>query len=129
MLRSRAGLRYQLVFFAGSAAIVLALAMPEQSLKRTDSTSAYFVPATLFSVHANIIHAQMLADLERGETGEYPREFVQVAADELGVALTDRSPEFFRLRASLGFDPDILIFSGLRAWCTVGHRVSVAMRN
>lgn len=110
MLRSRAGWGYRVVFVAGSTAIILALEIPEQLLKRTDATTDYFLPATLFAVHANIIHAQMQADLARDETGEYPRDLLQVSADELGAALLDRSPQFFRLRASLGFDPDSLIF-------------------
>ncbi len=108
MIRFRSGLRYQLLFLAASTAAVLALIIPEQSLRRDDPRSKTFFPQTLFAVHAKIIRAQMEQDLRSNDTGRYPPAWLRSACDDLESAILTPHPTLkpFPL---LGFHPDSLM--------------------
>jgi hypothetical protein len=90
-------------FFGVAVTFLVALTLTDHYLGRNDDAVRTFVPKTLFAIHAQIIHAQMAADLKTGETGGYSREWLQVACDDLGVALRrahDLYPDAFPV---LGF--------------------------
>ncbi len=96
-------------FFGVAVTFLAALTFTDHYLGRNDYAGRIFVPTTLFAIHAQIIHAQMVADLKTGETGGYSREWLQVACDDLGVALGrahDLYPDVFPI---LGFKSDYLI--------------------
>ena len=77
----------KLAFFAIAAPVILVLTITEHYLRRNDEAVRMFLPETLFAIHANIIHAQMAADLKTGETGIYSREWLQGASDDLGTEI------------------------------------------
>jgi hypothetical protein len=98
----------KLVFFGVSVFMVAVLTLTEHHLRRNDRTVKTFLPVTLFAIHAKIIHRQMIADLEKGETAGYSREWLRTACDDLGRQI-ERTRElypdaFWRL----GFQPDYL---------------------
>src|SRR4030095_7856656 len=64
----------KLVFFGVTVFLVAALTLTEHHLRRNDRTVKTFLPVTLLAIHGKIIHRQMIADLEMGETAGGPRE-------------------------------------------------------
>ena len=98
----------KLVFFGMTVFIVAVLTLTEHHLRRNDQTTKTFLPVTLFAIHAKIIHRQMLADLEKGETAGYPREWLWTACDDLGRQI-ERTHELYPdAFPRLGFQPDYL---------------------
>jgi len=99
----------KVVFFGISVPIIMALTLAEHYLRRNDQTVKMFLPETLFVMHAKIIHAQMVDDLENGKTSIYSREWLRVVCDDLAEEIQrthDLYPEKFPL---LGFEPDYLM--------------------
>ena len=99
----------KLAFFGIAAAVITVPTFAERYLRRNDRTVKAFLPETLFVIHANIIHAQMAADLETGGTDVNSREWLRGACDDLGREIQrahDLYPESFRL---LGFQPNYLM--------------------
>jgi hypothetical protein len=108
-VRSNQGSKHKALFIAGSIAVVLAFLVPEHLQARDDRASRLFLPQTLFSVHAAIIHEQMGEDLANGRTTPFPRPWLQSAYDDLGAEIERfrrPPPGQFSL---LGFDPDYLM--------------------
>jgi hypothetical protein len=102
----------KLAFFAIALPVISALTITEHYLRRNDEAVRMFLPETLFAIHANIIHAQMAADLKTGETGIYSREWLQGACDDLGTEIQRIQrlyPEKFPV---LGFNADYLMSRG-----------------
>lgn len=98
--------RLQLVFAMTSLAIILAIVLPEQFLRRSDPTSRRFLSVTLFTVHAKLIRSQIENDLQSGESGDYSPAWLQRVDRELEQKFSQthaRYPTQFR---SLGFQPD-----------------------
>jgi hypothetical protein len=98
----------KLAFFGVAVSVVMVLTFAERHLRRNDPTVKIFLPETLFVFHAKIIHAQMVADLEKGETAGYPSEWLRRSCDELGREIRgthELYPEAFPV---LGFQPDYL---------------------
>ncbi len=82
------------------------MSVAEHLLRRDDRVAKTFLPETLFAIHANIIQAQMSADSKCGDTGIYPREWLQAASNDLEKEIQrehDLYPNAFPL---LGFSPD-----------------------
>jgi hypothetical protein len=98
----------RVAFFGTVIPIIVALTLTEHHLRRSDQTVKMFVPETMFVIHANIIHAQMAADIKNSGASINSRDWLQVACDDLGVEI-QRShnlyPEKFPL---LGFYPEYL---------------------
>jgi hypothetical protein len=109
----------KLVFFGVTVFLVAALTLTEHHLRRNDRTVKTFLPVTLFAIHGKIIHRQMIADLEMGETAGYPREWLRTACDDLGRQI-ERTHELYPDDfARLGFQPDYLHYgadSVLNRW-------------
>ena len=102
----------KLAFFAIAVPVILALTITEHYLRRNDETVRMFLPKTLFAIHANIIHAQMAADLKNGKTVSYSREWLQGACSDLGTEIQriqSLYPEKFPV---LGFNADYLMNRG-----------------
>lgn len=106
----------KLTFFSVSVPIILALTLTEHFLRRDDQSVKYFLPETLFAIHAKIIHAQMDDDLNKGDTNIYPREWLQIVCDDLGTQIQRTHGAL----PVLGFDPDSLMSTGadplLKRW-------------
>jgi len=104
----RGNFRAKLAFFGIAAAVIMVLTLTERYLRRNDQTVKTFLPETLFVIHAKIIHAQMVADLKKGETDVYSREWLRVACDDLGREMQRTHELYPRLFPVLGFEPDYL---------------------
>src|SRR5213596_284907 len=73
----------KLAFFGITVPIIVALTLAEHDHRRNDQVVKMFLPETLFVIHAKIIHAQMSADLIKGNTDIYSAEWLRVACDDL----------------------------------------------
>jgi hypothetical protein len=83
MLSTKGNFTSKVAFLFLTVPIIVALTLTEHYLRRNDETVKTFLPETLFAIHANIIQAQMAADLKSGKTLTYPRDWLQRACDEL----------------------------------------------
>jgi hypothetical protein len=102
----------KLVFFGITVFVIAGLTLTEHHLRRNDRTAKTFLPVTLFAIHAKIIHRQMIADLENGETAGYPREWLRSICDDLGRQI-ERTHELYPdAFPRLGFEPDYLHYGG-----------------
>lgn len=101
------GVQQKTAFFLALLLIAALLIVPERLLQRTDWLAKEFLPASVFSVHANIIRRQMEADLASNATAPYAREWLQGAHDDLVAAIQQRDPRFPPF-PSLGYNPDYL---------------------
>lgn len=86
------------------------------SVARSDVVAKMFLPATLFTIHADLIARQMDEDLARCDCG--PGECGWLSA--LNASLKEelaKSRRFGKIYPSLGFDPDYLMYGdALRGW-------------
>jgi len=83
MLSAKGNFTGKVAFFGIAVPIIVALTLTEHYLRRNDQDVKTFLPETLFAIHANIIQAQMAADLRSGETHTYSRDWLQGACDDL----------------------------------------------
>ncbi len=97
----------KVTFFCITVPIIAALTLTEHHLRRNDQAVKTFLPETLFIIHANIIQAQMAADLKNDKTDGYPREWLQVASDDLKKEI-ERSRHQHPFPV-LGFQPNYLM--------------------
>jgi len=97
----------KVTFFCITVPIMAALTLTEHHLRRNDQAVKTFLPETLFVIHANIIQAQMAADLKNDKTDGYPREWLQVASDDLKKEI-ERSRHQHPFPV-LGFQPNYLM--------------------
>jgi len=97
----------KVAFFCITVPIIAALTLTEHHLRRNDQAVKTFLPETLFAIHASIIQAQMAADLKNDKTDGYPREWLQVASDDLKKDIErSRNQHPFPI---LGFQPNYLM--------------------
>jgi hypothetical protein len=73
----------KIAFFCIAVPVIVALTLTEHYLRRNDQAVKMFLPETLFAIHAEIIQAQMAADLKSDETDIYSRDWLQGACDDL----------------------------------------------
>jgi len=99
----------KLAFFGITVPIIVALTLAEHDHRRNDQVVKMFLPETLFVIHAKIIHAQMSADLIKGNTDIYSAEWLRVACDDLEREI-QRTHDLYPRAAFpvLGFAPDYL---------------------
>jgi hypothetical protein len=110
ILAAKGNFTGKVAFFATAVPIILALALTEHYLRRNDQSIKNFLAETLFVYQAKIIHAQMAADLQHGQTDIYSREWLRAACDDLGKEI-ERSHNIYPEKFSvLGFYPDYLMF-------------------
>lgn len=69
-----------LLVAAPGLALLVLLLMPEWRLRRSDSEALAFLPETLFTIHADLIHRQMAEDVADGAAVPYPREWLAKCA-------------------------------------------------
>ena len=101
--------RLKLVFAATATAMILAIQLPEQFLRRSDPTNRRFLTETLFAVHAKLIRTQIENDLQSGETEGYSPVWLKQADQELGEEMVRTRAQFPSAFRSLGFQPDYLM--------------------
>jgi hypothetical protein len=94
-------------FFCITVPVIVVLTLTEHHLRRNDQAVKTFLPETLFVIHANIIQAQMAADLKNGKTSIYSREWLQVVCDDLNKEIK-RSQNLHPFPV-LGFQPNYLM--------------------
>ena len=108
VLAAKGNLIGKVAFFSIAVPIVVTLALVEHHLRRNDTTGKVFLPETLFVIHANIIHAQMAADLENGVTSMYSSQWLRVACDDLNAEIQRSHRLFPQNFPVLGFEPEKL---------------------
>lgn len=114
--RSESWSRRIAVLGAGLLAMI-AFALPAARLAKSDPEARAFLPVSLFSIHANIILAQMDEDLARGDCGEAGcdqlREMSTTLRDDMG-----HSWQLSKIHGTLGFDPDFLKYdpNSMHSW-------------
>jgi len=119
-LTTKGNVAGKIAFFGIAVPIIVALTLMEHHLRRDDLTVKIFLPETLFVIHANIIHAQMAADLKNGSTSVYSNEWLRGACDDLKAEIErtrNLNSEKFPV---LGFEPEKLRSGGgdplLKRW-------------
>jgi hypothetical protein len=110
-LFQRGWLAQKIVLGCGALASAAMLLCPEHFLSRTDEGSRTFLPTTLFVVHADLIRDQMAEDLERAAKVPYPREWLERIQATLSAEIAKSSVARPGHYASLGFDPDYLMYA------------------
>ncbi|MEY2493073.1 MAG: hypothetical protein QOH24_2024 [Verrucomicrobiota bacterium] len=96
-----------------SAAAVL---RTEQILAESDPVAKWWLPTTLFTIHANLIAQQMDEDITRGDCGPSGCEWLHQVSASLHEEI-EKSRHLRRFWRSLGFDPDYLMYEdSLRRW-------------
>src|SRR5205809_2136263 len=92
-----------------TAAVVL---RTEQILAKSDPQAKWWLPTTLFTIHANLIAQQMDEDIARGDCGRHGCEWLHEVSASLHkeIEKSRHLPKFWR---SLRFDPDYLMLRGL----------------
>jgi hypothetical protein len=107
ILKAKWNLTAKIPFFCITVPIVVVLTLTEHDLRRNDQAVRTFLPETLFAIHADIIQAQMAADLKNVKTGIYSREWLQLASDDLKKEI-ERTRNL-RPFPVLGFQPNYLM--------------------
>ena len=109
--RREKGVRRLLLAVLPLAAVWLLLIMPERRSSRGDTSSATFLPESLFSIHALIIREQLAADVAAPDPAvPYPPEKLRATLalldDGIAAALRENPGHM----ASLGYDADYLLY-------------------
>ncbi|HEY6111247.1 MAG TPA: hypothetical protein VIV62_01905 [Chthoniobacterales bacterium] len=95
----------------GSVLSATLLLLPEHLLSRNDEKSRTFLPATLFTIHANLIRDQMAEDLRRGAQIPYARDRLERVYSALNSEVSKSgAAEQSRYHISAGFSPDYLMY-------------------
>ena len=88
----------------------------EQILAEPDPVAKWWLPTTLFTIHANLIARQMDEDIARRDCGPHGCDWLQ----QVGASLHEEIEKSRHCRLfwrSLGFDPDYIMFGdSLRLW-------------
>jgi len=88
----------------------------EQLLAESDPLAKWWLPTTLFTIHANLIAKQMDEDIARGDCGPHRCEWLREVSASLHEEI-EKSRHFRKFWPSLGFDPDYLMYDdSLRRW-------------
>ena len=93
-----------------------AILRTEQILAKSDPLAKWWLPTTLFTIHANLIAQQMDEDIARGDCGPHGCEWLHEVSASLHeeIEKSHRLPKTWR---SLGFDADYLMYGdSLRRW-------------
>src|SRR5205814_8503059 len=88
----------------------------EQILAQSDPLAKWWLPTTLFTIHANLIAEQMDEDVARGHCGPHGCHWLHDLSASLHEEI-EKSRHLPRLWRSLGFDADYLMYEGsVRRW-------------
>ena len=88
----------------------------EQILAESDPVAKWFLPTTLFTIHANLIAQQMDEDIARGDCGPQGCDWLRQVSASLREEI-EKSRHYWRSWRSLGFYPDYLMYEdSLRRW-------------
>ena len=101
----------KIVLAGGTIASAALLLLPEHFLARNDKASQTFLPATLFTIHADLIRDQMADDLEHNAKVPYPREWLERVHAALNAEIANSVGDGSRVYSTLGFDPDYLKYN------------------
>jgi hypothetical protein len=96
-------------FFGASAGTIVILTVLQQFFSRGDEYTKRFLLQTLFAFHANIIEAQMRADLNNGVVPLESRVWLQSACDDLENEIRRTHPLYPNAYWRLGYEPDYLV--------------------
>ena len=103
--------RQKLAIVIGGVLSAALLLVPEHILSRNDEKTRTFLPATLFTIHANLIRDQMADDLQRGAQLPYPREWLEHVYAALNSEIAkSAAAEESRYHVGTGFSPDYLMY-------------------
>ena len=109
VLRAKLSWKFRSFFVFGALVTALLFFVPEYVLSRGDRATKLFLPQTLFSIHADLIRAQIAEDLAQEAAVPFPRPWLRTASQELGSEISRlevTGPGQFSI---LGFDPDYLM--------------------
>ena len=102
--------RKTVIIGSAVAVVVVGLWWPEKILASHDKFGLIFLPTMLFTIHADMIHEQIVEDLRRGDTAPYPREWLATFNQELESALQEARTTKLGGWNALGFNADHLIY-------------------
>ena len=107
----------RLILIATAVISALLLVLPEHYLAKSDPLATWFLPETLFYIHANLIADQMDEDIASRDCGEHGCEWLTQIQSELREEMR-RGWELNQHYPSLGFDPDYLMYTSkvIRHW-------------
>lgn len=111
VLRRREPWRWKaLVVSLAVGLTALTVTLPERLLAKSDPMATLFLPATLFTIHANVIHEQIVDDLRSGNTAPYERAWLAEFNQKLerDLEISSHPPE--NPYRTLGFNPDYLFY-------------------
>ncbi len=91
-----------------AAAVVI---LTERHFAQADPEAKAFLPASLFSIHANLIGRQMEEDLAREECARFGCGWLQQVSESLQEEI-NKSRAVGKIYPSLGFNPDYLNHQG-----------------
>ena len=95
----------------GAMFCVLFLLLPESLLKRRDENAAVFLPDTLLTIHAEMVHDQIAADIAANRPSPFAPATVRSLLARLDTQLpVSRRPENDPY-PSLGCNPDYLLYT------------------
>ena len=95
---------------AALAVTLLTLWLPEKILAQRDAFTTFFLPTMLFTIHAPIIHEQMVEDLQHGEPGPYPLAWLQTFDQGFERSLAGARDPANGVWNLLGLNADYLIY-------------------
>ena len=95
---------------AALAVTLLTLWLPEKILAQKDAFTTFFLPTMLFTIHAPIIHEQMVEDLQHGEMGPYPLAWLQTFNQGFERSLAGAQDPANGVWNLLGLNADYLIY-------------------
>ena len=102
--------RKAVIIGAAAVVVIVGLWWPEKLLARDDRVSRIFLPTMLFTIHADMIHEQIVEDLRRGDTAPYPGAWLVAFNQELEHSLRDARITRVPGWRALGFNADYLIY-------------------
>ena len=103
---------WQKIALVGGATLsALLLLLPEHFLVRDRKLDECYLPTQLFVIHADLIRDQIRDDLESGAKVPYPREWLRRVDSTLDTEIAKSSAAGPHYYATLGFNPDYLMWS------------------
>lgn len=107
------GMNWRQKVYPLSAAVTFAalvLVLPESRLRAADPAAPLILPDLLYTIHADMIHDQLRADLASTEPLPYPRPLLEKLYQRLDEVLPLSKEPGRNIYPTLGFDPDYLLF-------------------
>jgi hypothetical protein len=104
----RGCLRQKIALAAGAVVSAALLLLPEHFLSRHDEVSKWYLPKTLFILHADLVRDQMAEDVKHNAKIPYPKDWLQRIQRALSIEIAKSSAVSLQHHSTLGFNYDYL---------------------